>query len=212
LPGKALLAGAAPLAGGALLAGAALLAGQFSVASSQFSCQFSVQFAVFKFAVLATSARLKDRNACQVQKPYRPIYSEIRMECHGSTVAHPCVMTRIQSFRDLDVWQLGMDLVDAVLTTTKRLPRVEFDLRRQINRAVISIPSNVAEGWKRKRRRGAYQNHVSIARGRDTTRSVFSQWVPATRRLQGGLGAAASSRANAGTSPRRSGLKTATAN
>jgi four helix bundle protein len=34
-----------------------------------------------------------------------------------------------------------------------------------MNRAVISIPSNVAEGWKRKRRRGAYQNHVSIAMG-----------------------------------------------
>ena len=31
--------------------------------------------------------------------------------------------------------------------------------------AAILIPSNVAEGWKRKRRRGAYQNHVSIAMG-----------------------------------------------
>ncbi len=74
-------------------------------------------------------------------------------------------MNKIQSFRDLDAWQLGMDLVDAVLVVSKRLPRVEFDLRRQIKRAVISIPSNVAEGWKRKRRRGAYQNHVSIAMG-----------------------------------------------
>jgi four helix bundle protein len=45
------------------------------------------------------------------------------------------------------------------------LPRVEFDLRRQMNRAVISIPSNIAEGWKRKRRRAAYQNHISIAMG-----------------------------------------------
>lgn len=74
-------------------------------------------------------------------------------------------MTNIQSFRDLDVWLLGMDLVDAVLAATKQMPRVEFDLRRQISRAVISVPSNVAEGWKRKRRRGAYQNHVSIAMG-----------------------------------------------
>lgn len=58
-----------------------------------------------------------------------------------------------------------MDLVDAVLAAVRQLPRVEFDLRRQMNKAVISIPSNVAEGWKRKRRRGAYQNHVSIAMG-----------------------------------------------
>lgn len=58
-----------------------------------------------------------------------------------------------------------MDLVDAVLTVTRKLPRIEFDLRRQMNKAGISIPSNVAEGWKRKRRRSAYQNHVSIAMG-----------------------------------------------
>jgi four helix bundle protein len=34
-----------------------------------------------------------------------------------------------------------------------------------MQRAVISIPSNVAEGWRRKKRRQAYQNHVSIAMG-----------------------------------------------
>lgn len=58
-----------------------------------------------------------------------------------------------------------MNLVDAVLATTRLLPRIEFDLKRQINRAAISIPSNIAEGWKRKGRRLAYQNHVSIAMG-----------------------------------------------
>ena len=31
--------------------------------------------------------------------------------------------------------------------------------------AAVSIPSNVAEGYRRKRRRAAYQNHVSIAMG-----------------------------------------------
>lgn len=74
-------------------------------------------------------------------------------------------MDKIRSFRDLDTWQQAMNLVDAVLAATRDIPRIEFDIKRQINRAVISIPSNVAEGWKRKRRRGAYQNHVSIAMG-----------------------------------------------
>jgi four helix bundle protein len=74
-------------------------------------------------------------------------------------------MTQITSFRQLDAWQVSMDLVDAVLVATRLLPRVEFDLKRQMNRAAISIPSNVAEGWKRKGRRTAYQNHVSIAMG-----------------------------------------------
>jgi four helix bundle protein len=71
----------------------------------------------------------------------------------------------IMSFRDLDTWQISMNLVDAVFAAVKQMPRIEFDLRRQMTKAATSIPSNIAEGWKRKRRRGAYQNHVSIAMG-----------------------------------------------
>ena len=74
-------------------------------------------------------------------------------------------MATINSYRQLDAWQIAMDLVDSIIATTRLLPRVEFDLRRQMNRAAISIPSNLAEGWKRKQRRAAYQNHVSIAMG-----------------------------------------------
>lgn len=74
-------------------------------------------------------------------------------------------MAIMGSYRDLDVWLVSMDLVDEVLRRTQTLPRDEFDLKRQIKRAVISIPSNVAEGWCRKHRRQAYQNHVSIAMG-----------------------------------------------
>ena len=58
-----------------------------------------------------------------------------------------------------------MDLVDSVIADLKAMPRVEFDLKRQMQRAAISIPSNVAEGWRRKKKRQAYQNHVSIAMG-----------------------------------------------
>jgi four helix bundle protein len=74
-------------------------------------------------------------------------------------------MDKILSFRDLDVWQLGMDLADLIITDLRGMPRIEFDLKRQMQRAVISIPANVAEGWRRKKRRAAYQNHVSIAMG-----------------------------------------------
>ena len=71
----------------------------------------------------------------------------------------------ITSFRDLDVWKLSMDLVDVVLAATKEMPRDEFDLRKQIRRAAVSIPANIAEGYRRKKKRPAYQNHVSIAMG-----------------------------------------------
>lgn len=71
----------------------------------------------------------------------------------------------IMSYRDLDVWRISMDLLDLVFDVTRSIPRVEFDLRRQIRRAAVSIPANIAEGWRRKGRRRAYQNHVSIAMG-----------------------------------------------
>ena len=74
-------------------------------------------------------------------------------------------MPIIGSYRDLDVWLLSMEMVDEVLRRVKAMPRDEFGLKRQIKDAAISIPSNVAEGWCRKDRRQAYQNHVSIAMG-----------------------------------------------
>jgi four helix bundle protein len=74
-------------------------------------------------------------------------------------------MAIIGSYRDLDVWLLSMDMVDEVFRQVKVLPRDEFELKRQIKGAAISIPSNIAEGWCRKHRRQAYQNHVSIAMG-----------------------------------------------
>ncbi|MGE0864621.1 MAG: four helix bundle protein [Vicinamibacterales bacterium] len=74
-------------------------------------------------------------------------------------------MDKIVSYRDLEIWHLSMQLVDLVIADTRAMPRIEFDLTRQMRRAAISIPSNIAEGWRRKRRRAAYQNHVSIAYG-----------------------------------------------
>jgi four helix bundle protein len=83
----------------------------------------------------------------------------------ASSVRLRASVAQINSFRDLEVWLLAMDLVDDIIKASRAIPRVEFDLRRQMTRAAISIPSNIAEGWKRKGRRAAYQNYVSIAMG-----------------------------------------------
>jgi four helix bundle protein len=74
-------------------------------------------------------------------------------------------MQPIGSYRDLDVWQVSMDLVDAIHRAIQWLPPSEFDLRRQLWRAATSIPLNVAEGYRRKKSRAVYRNHVSIAFG-----------------------------------------------
>ena len=50
-------------------------------------------------------------------------------------------------FRDLIVWQKAMELVKAVYALTKTFPSEErYALTDQLRRAVVSIPSNIAEG------------------------------------------------------------------
>ena len=70
----------------------------------------------------------------------------------------------IQSFRDLKVWQNGMDLAVSVYTISEKLPHSElFGLTSQLRRAAVSIPSNVAEG---KAIGGqSYPRHLKIALG-----------------------------------------------
>jgi len=77
-------------------------------------------------------------------------------------------MSEIQSYRDLDVWNLGMELVLDCYALTSRFPAQErFGLTAQTRRAAVSIPSNVAEGHNRRspHSHNAYRNHVSIALG-----------------------------------------------
>jgi four helix bundle protein len=56
----------------------------------------------------------------------------------------------INSYRDLDVWNRGVDLAVKIYETTKELPPDErYGLTSQMRRAAVSIPSNTAEGWGR---------------------------------------------------------------
>ena len=72
---------------------------------------------------------------------------------------------RIQSFRDLLVWQRGMELVELVYATSRNWPKVEtYGLASQVRRAAVSVPSNIAEGHGRATR-GEFQHHLGIAYG-----------------------------------------------
>jgi four helix bundle protein len=74
-------------------------------------------------------------------------------------------MTSHTSFRELKVWQESMLLVEDVYQITRHFPVEErYALTSQIRRAAISIPSNIGEGQRRKRRR-AFLNHLDIALG-----------------------------------------------
>jgi four helix bundle protein len=56
----------------------------------------------------------------------------------------------IESYRDLQVWQRGVDLTERIYQATQPFPPDErFGLVAQLRRAAVSIPSNIAEGWGR---------------------------------------------------------------
>ena len=58
----------------------------------------------------------------------------------------------MKDHKDLDVWKESMFLTENVYALTKMFPSEEkYGLTSQIKRAVVSIPSNIAEGAARKR-------------------------------------------------------------
>ena len=62
-------------------------------------------------------------------------------------------MSENQGFKDLIVWQKGMELVQLIYDLCDHLPKLEqYILVSQMLRAAISIPSNIAEGWSRHRK------------------------------------------------------------
>ncbi|HLD43818.1 MAG TPA: four helix bundle protein [bacterium] len=57
---------------------------------------------------------------------------------------------KIQSYKDLEVWKKGIEIVKTVYELTRRFPKCElFGLISQMQRAAVSIPANVAEGYAR---------------------------------------------------------------
>ena len=71
----------------------------------------------------------------------------------------------VNSYEDLIVWQKSMDLTEEICRLVKLLPREEtYALSDQMRRAVVSIPSNIAEGQGRNSTRD-FINFLSISRG-----------------------------------------------
>lgn len=67
------------------------------------------------------------------------------------------------SFRDLRVWQAGMDLVETVYRLSESFTAKEmYGLTNQMRRCAVSIPSNIAEGHTREHSK-EYLHHIPIA-------------------------------------------------
>jgi len=74
-------------------------------------------------------------------------------------------VSKIQSYKDLLIWQKGIEITEKVYLLTKSFPSEEiYSLTNQIKRATVSIPSNIAEGFGRNSTK-SYVNFLKISRG-----------------------------------------------
>jgi four helix bundle protein len=71
----------------------------------------------------------------------------------------------VNNYRDLKVWQMAMKLTEDIYRTTESFPsRETYALANQLQRAAVSIPSNIAEGHARSSTKD-YLRFVSISQG-----------------------------------------------
>jgi four helix bundle protein len=71
----------------------------------------------------------------------------------------------LRGFRDLRVWQASIELVELVYLVTRTFPRDQvYGLCSQMQRAAVSVPSNIAEGQSREHLK-EYLHHLSMAQG-----------------------------------------------
>jgi four helix bundle protein len=70
-----------------------------------------------------------------------------------------------KSYKDLEVWKESMALAAEVYQLTEGFPKSQlYSLTQQIQRAAVSVPSNIAEGHGRKKD-GEFIYHLRVARG-----------------------------------------------
>ena len=69
---------------------------------------------------------------------------------------------KISRFEDLEVWKEGMDLAAGIYRVLKDCR--DYSLRDQMQRAAVSIPSNIAEGYERNTNKD-YIHFLYISKG-----------------------------------------------
>jgi four helix bundle protein len=75
------------------------------------------------------------------------------------------ILMAVTHYRELEVWQVAMDLAAQCYQVTKAFPKDElFGMTSQIRRAATSIPANIAEGQGRQHTKEFVQ-FLSVARG-----------------------------------------------
>ncbi len=82
---------------------------------------------------------------------------------------------RIESFRDLNVYKLAIELQQEIFEITKRFPKEEtYSLTDQVRRSSRSIGANISESWHKRR----YQAHfISKLTDADAEQAETQHWL-----------------------------------
>ncbi len=72
---------------------------------------------------------------------------------------------KIKSYRDLDIWKKAIEIVKEIYALTDEFPKSEiYGITSQMRRSSVSIPSNIAEGFRRQHNK-EYIQFLYIALG-----------------------------------------------
>ncbi len=93
---------------------------------------------------------------------------------------------KINSYQDLIVWQKAVELVVEIYKLTKNFPKSEtYGLISQMRRAAVAIPSNIAEGYRRRHTK-EYLQFLSVANGSAAeleTQIIVAKQLEETKKL-----------------------------
>lgn len=92
-------------------------------------------------------SRQVNRTTYSVQRDKKPSNTPVSCKLNEQKKSPP---SKIQNFKELRVWVDGMTLVKEIYKATEKFPQKEFyGLTSQLRRCVVSVPSNIAEGFRR---------------------------------------------------------------
>ena len=92
------------------------------------------------------------------------------------------VAQKEKGFKGLLAWQKAYSLTLDIYKVTKKFPRTEvYGLGSQLQRAAVSIPANIAEGYERSHRKEHVQFFLYfkrlLGRSRDTSPDSQGSWI-----------------------------------
>ena len=91
------------------------------------------------------------------------VYKYVGIQVYNRLKGLKVEQNKVRRFEDLFVWKKAHQLVLGVYKATKEFPKEElYGLVSQIRRAAVSVPANIAEGY-RKKTKAEKQRFLTIA-------------------------------------------------